>query len=81
MVIRRPFIRRPLVGRRAVAGVARLHSWGVALGLAGLTLRHQQFGGLSLHGGAARRCLAVSGYAARGTGDALLTDRDRGLRD
>ena len=56
VVIRWSFVRRSLVGRRAVAGVARLHAGGVALGLGGLTLRHQQFGGLALHRRTPRRC-------------------------
>lgn len=79
MVIGWSFIRGPLVGRRAVAGVARLHAGGVALGLGGLALWHQQLA-LSLHGGAARRRLAVPGYTARRTRYTLLADRERWLR-
>lgn len=80
MVVGGSFVGGPLVGRRAVAGVARLHAGGVALRLGGLTLWHQQLG-LALHGGAARRCLAFPGYAAGRTRYALLTYRDGGSLD
>lgn len=72
MVVGRSFVGRPLVGRRAVAGVARLHAGGVALGLGGLSLGHQQLGGFAFHRGSARRRrlrplpLAGRGRAVRG---------------
>lgn len=70
VVVRRSFVGGSLVGRRAVAGVARLHGGGVALGLGGLALGHEQLGSFALHGGTTRRSrgLAVAGAATATAG-------------